>query len=303
MTVLTVAYNVISPIAIVVVLSALAGRYIKLDLRTISNLIMYLFSPMLVLNSMANSAIQPEEFIRIMGLVLVLTAVMSALGFGISRLMGFDRGLESVFLLTIVLMNAGNYGVPLNEFAFGTPGMDRALIYYVTSAVLANTYGVYLASRGKSSVRESVLNVFKLPMVYFLVIGLALNFTGTAMPLPLERASRLLGDAAVPGMLVLLGLQLGRASLHGRLKPIMLASGMRLVVAPLVALGLALLFGMEGLTRSVVIVESAMPTAVMSGALAIQFDADDGFVVGVILFSTALSVVTLSILLALLGVG
>ncbi|GAB4572670.1 MAG: AEC family transporter [Anaerolineae bacterium] len=303
MSVLSVAYSVISPIVITVALSALLARYLKPDPRALSSIIIYLFSPMLVLNSMANTELKANELAQIIGMVIVLAGVMSVIGFVAARWMRLDRRTESAFLMTAVLMNAGNYGIPLNEFAYGTPGMDRAVVYYVASALIANTYGVYLASRGTASVRDSILNVFKLPMVYCLVIGLALNATGTPLPLPLERASQVLGSAAVPGMLTLLGFQLARASLRGRLKPIMAAAGMRLLIAPAVAVGLVAVFGLSGLTRNVAIVESAMPTAVITSALAIQFDADGDFVAAAILFSTLASVLTLSVVLALLGVS
>jgi len=303
MTVLSVAYNVISPIFIIVLLSALTTRWFPLEPRTVSTMVVYLFSPMLVLGSMASTELLPGELAQIFGVMLALTVVMSILGFGLARLLGYDRRRESAFVMAIVLINAGNYGIPLNEFAFGRPGMERATVYYVASAVIANTYGVFLASRGTASARQALLNVFKLPMVYCLVIGLALNVTGTALPLPLQRVADLLGSAAVPAMLVLLGMQLARASLRGQIKPILLSAGMRLVVAPLVAAGLVIAFGIGGLTRDVILVESAMPTAVITSALAIQFDADGDFVAASILLSTVASIVTLSLLLALLGVS
>lgn len=303
MTVLTVAYNVISPIVIIVVLSALVAHYLKPDPRTVSSLIIYLFSPMLVLNSMTNTELEPGVLLGIVGLVVLLAVVMSVIGFGAARLLGLDRRTESAFVMTIILMNAGNFGIPLNEFAFGAPGFDGAMVYYIGTALVGNTYGVYLASRGTASVRDSIVNVFKIPMLYCLVIGLALNFTGTSLPLPLERASHLMGSAAIPAMLALLGMQLARASFKGRMVPVLAAAGLRLLISPVVALGLVLLLGLSGFARDVSIIESAMPTAVISSALAIQFDADGDLVAAVILFSTVASVVSLSVLLALLGVG
>lgn len=303
MTVLSVAYNVISPIAIIVALSALASHYLKPEPRTLSTLIIYLFSPMLVLNSMASTEIQPGDLVNIMGISVLLVVVMSVIGFGVARLLKLDKRTESAFVMVIVLVNAANYGIPVNEFAYGIPGADRAMVYYIGTALVGNTYGVFLASRGSASMRESIMNVFKIPMVYCLVAGLALNFSGTALPVPLERASYLLGSAAVPGMLALLGMQLARATFKGRMGPVLAAAGLRLLVGPVVALGLTLLLGMSGLSRDVSIIESAMPTAVISSALAIQFDADGDFVAAAILFSTVASVATLSVLLALLGVG
>jgi len=100
-----------------------------------------------------------------------------------------------------------------------------------------------------------------------------------------------------------LGIQLSRTSLRGRIGPVLLASGLRLIVAPLLAVPLALALGLSGLTRDVAIVQSAMPVAVVSGVLATEFGSDADFVTATILVSTLLSIVTLGILLALLGVG
>jgi len=58
--------------------------------------------------------------------------------------------------------------------------------------------------------------------------------------------------------------------------------------------------GITGLTRQVILTESAMPTAVISGVLAAEFGADTEFVTATILVSTLLSIVTLSVLLALI---
>jgi predicted permease len=80
----------------------------------------------------------------------------------------------------------------------------------------------------------------------------------------------------------------------------LLASGIRLLAAPLIALALALALGVSGLTRQVSIVQSAMPTAVFSGVLATEFGNDSDFVTAVILVSTLLSILTLSVLLSLL---
>jgi predicted permease len=303
MTVLNVAYNVVLPVFLVMGLGALASRRVHIEPRTLSSLIIYIFSPALVLDGISTSALQAGEIGRIFATAIGLAIIMAGLSYGIARLAGFDRRLQSAFMMTAILINAGNYGLPLNEFAFGQVGLDRAMIYYVMTAVVANTFGVFLASRGEASAKESFLNVFRVPLVYGLIVGLALNFGGVALPAPIARATHLVGQAAVPGMLIMLGLQLARVSFKGQLKPILMASGLRLVAAPIITVGLAALFGLTGVTRSVSIVESAMPTAVITSVLAAEFNADGEFVAGVILVSTLASLLTLSVLLSLLGVG
>jgi len=102
-------------------------------------------------------------------------------------------------------------------------------------------------------------------------------------------------------MLAVLGMQLARASLRrDHLWAALAASGIRLVVAPAIAFGRALLLGMHGLTRDVAIVESALPTAVIGGVIATEFNGEAQFVTMTILLSTLLSLLTVSVLLTLI---
>jgi hypothetical protein len=167
------------------------------------------------------------------------------------------------------------------------------------TAVEANTLGVYLASRGTASVRRSLHNVLTVPLPYATALGLILNVGHVTLPLPLNRAITLLSQATVPCMLVILGLQLSRTSVKGRLGPILLATVTRLAIAPLVAFPLAALLGLSGVARQVSIIEASMPSAVMSGVLATEFGSDAEFTTAVVLVSTLASIVTLSILLSL----
>lgn len=299
--VFAVMFNVVAPIFIVIGLSALFAKRFTVDVRTLSRVLIYLFTPALVLDGIATSDIVAEEFGLIVGTALLVTAALWLVGVGLLRVFPMERKIEGAFLMTVILINSGNYGLPLNQFAFGEAGFQRAMVFYVTSAVMAYTVGVYLASRGSAPVRESILNVFKVPLIYAMAAGLLLNFTNTGLPLAVGRAVSLLGDAAVPLMLVILGLQLAETSVKGRLGPIFLAAGTRLLVAPVVAVGIVALLGLTGITRQVVIVQSSMSSAVMSGVLAAEFGSDAEFATAVILVSTLASIVTLSVLLTLVG--
>jgi predicted permease len=157
---------------------------------------------------------------------------------------------------------------------------------------------VFLASFGKLSARLALRNVFTVPLIYAALLGLAVNVSGVDMPLPVTRAVELLADATIPAMLTVLGVQLSRASIRGRFQPILMASALRLLLGPLIAVGLAALFGLSGLTRQVAIVQSAMPTAVVTGVLAVEFGADAELVTATILVSTLASIVTLTVLLS-----
>jgi predicted permease len=296
---LSVAYNVLGPIFLVTGLAVLIDRRFAPDPRAFSRVAVYLFGPCLVFGGIAGSNLQAGELGLLVAVAAISSVLMALLGWGLARLFRFERKLESAFVLSVVLVNAGNYGLPLNEFAFGEAGFQRAIVFFVMTAIVSNTLGVYLASRGEASVQQSVLNVARVPLPYAAALGLLVNINNVALPLPLDRAVTLLGQAAVPCMLLILGLQLSRTSVKGRMGPILLATVTRLAIAPLIAFGLVALLGLTGLTRQVAIVQASMPTAVMGGVLATEFGSDAEFTTAVILISTLASIVTLSILLSL----
>lgn len=297
--VIQIAIEVILPTLVIVGLAVIFSRQRNPDVRSLNDAVFYLFRPALVFDGLANMTFGVETLVQMVVLVVTLSTIMTLIGYGTSWAMRLDRRTESAFVLTVVLMNAANMGIPINEFAFGETGGDAALTYFVVTAMIFDSFGIFLASRGTVPVREAISNIFQAPLIYASVAGLAVNLLEVDMPTTLDRIVTLLSAAAIPMMLLLLGLQLARLEVKGNLRPLLVASGLRLVVAPVLALIIATVLGMEGVIRDVSIVESGMPAAVMTGILATRYDSDAPFATGVIMVSTLISLFTLSLMIAL----
>lgn len=298
---MSVLLNVILPVILVAGVAALAQRYLRLDVRTTSRAAFYLFAPALVFDSLANSTIGGAEFGQIAGALIAVTLVLWGLGEVMGRLLRLKGPTLSAFLLSILLVNAGNLGLPIILFAFGEEGLARGTAYFAVSSAISASLGVYLAVRGCSPGTLALRRLASVPLVYAAILGLALNMAHVTVPEPLAKAIHLLGQASVPVMLVTLGIQLAQTS-HDRwqgihMPALALAVAARLVLAPALALLAAVLLGLSGLTRNVVITQSAMPTAVMATILAAEFECDNRFVTVAVLSTTIISVVTLTVLL------
>jgi predicted permease len=124
------------------------------------------------------------------------------------------------------------------------------------------------------------------------------NGMGWALPVGLFRPIDLLADLAIPGMLVLLGIQLSSAPLVARQAVLARVVALRLLGTPLLAFLLCWVMGFTGMERNVILLQSAMPTAVITTVLATEYDAAPRFVATVIFFTTLVSMVTLSLLLS-----
>ncbi len=271
------------------------------DSRPLARLTLYIFSPALVLSSISRSKLSDGDLVSLFLLALLVAIVMGAICWLLARLFHFDRLLTAAFLLSVMFVNAGNMGIPFNQFAFGDEGTSRAAIFFVANSILANVLAIFIASSGHKGWKDSAMAVVKMPLVYASALGLILNRTGLVLPEGIARSVDIAANAAVPVMLIMLGLELAKARLTESIGPTVLATGLKLIVTPVVALVLAALLGLTGLTRAVGVLEASMPTAVVVSIIAVEFDARPDFVTGVILLTTLGSMITLVLLL--LGLG
>jgi predicted permease len=297
-----ILYNDIIPIFLAASAGFLVGRRFQLDLRSLSRVAFYIFSPCLVYNSITHSDLGGLVFIQIAA-VTVLAALSVAL---IAFLTGTALRLERHTLATLVVAatfgNAGNFGLAINKLAFGEQALARALIYYVFSTLAVYTLGVAVAASGRRPVREVLRHGLILPTTVAVLVALILRRTGLVTPQPLDVAIGLLSQAAIPLMLVLLGLQIAgiREWPRAQFGLMALAAISQLIVAPLVTLALAVAVRLTGVAFQAIVLEAGMPTAVITTILAVEYELDTTLVSGTVVLSTLLSPLTLTPLIAYL---
>jgi hypothetical protein len=240
------------------------------------------------------SQIAAGDVARIMGLAFALIVLIGVLSLLIARAASLPPTLTSAFILTTSFMNAGNYGLSIHQFAFGEDALAWAVLFFITSAMMTNSAGVYLASLGRARPLAALVGLLKVPSLYAIPLALLLRTLRVDLPLPLARPIELLADAAIPSMLLLLGMNIGQAGIptqHGLLAG---SVGIRLLVSPLLAWGLARLFFLPPAGAQAAVLEAAMPTAVLSTLIASEFQVEPRFVSGAVLVSTILSPLTVT---------
>jgi predicted permease len=293
--------NNILPILLAAAAGFSLGRYLNVEPRTLSRVVFYVFSPSLLFTLIAKSQLNDAAILRMMAMAVLQLIAVGSITLVLGRILRLERRLLIAVLLTTMFMNAGNYGLSLNEFAFGEAALAQASLFFATQGMLIYTLGVIIASLGKFRLTDALKSLLKLPFLYALILAiLFLNF-GWTIPLPLDRTVELLARAAVPAMLILLGLQLQRAQWTGQTLALVLTNTVRLVISPLIAILISSAIGLQGAARQAGILESAMPIAVMTTVLATEYDIEPAFVTTAVFTSTVLSPLTLTPLLAYLG--
>ncbi len=295
--------KILLPIFIVISLGVLFEKIKRPNFKTISDLTLYFFAPCLVFAGLLKAHDQIASFFP---KALVFMVALTLLFWGISILFGhflkLDVKRQSAFSLGTIMMNVGNYGLPLVLFAYGPEGLAYGVIVLVLFTFPLGTLAIYIASRGRDNPGRAFLEIFKIPLFYAVVLAALWRWLSLPMPEFIFKTIDMVGQAAIPGLLMLLGMQLARTRFKGDIKPVLSSSFLRLAVSPVIAFLLCLLLNIKGLPRNVLILQTSTPSAIIPLLYAVKYDTHPDMVAGSILVSTLLSAVSLTGLLYLLGV-
>jgi len=223
------------------------------------------------------------------------------IAFGVARALRWSRPRTAAFVLVVLLPNAGNFGLSANLFAFGESGLAHASLFFVTSAIITFTVGVFVASMGRAGAVSSLVGLLRLPTIWAVIVAIATKGSNWSVPVPVERTIELLSAATIPVFLVVLGMQLYGKGWKGPFRPLALATAMRLLGGPAIALILVPLFGLHGAAYQAGVLQAAMPSAVICIVLATEYDVEPALVTSTVFVTTLLSPFTLTPLLVWLG--
>lgn len=287
------------PVFLIFLSGFIIQKKFSLDIKSISNMSIYILNPVLIFETFYTSKMNGQfGYIVIIQLLLLIGLILTTKI--ACRLLRYDLRTESALMLTTAFMNSGNYGTPIILFAFGKKGFQEAVLIMVLQAIIMGIFAVYYASRGRASMKDAILNIFKLPNIYAVLLGLLLQYSHVPLPDSFMQAVDLVGRASIPVVMLVLGMQLATVAVKdfdGKL--ISLGTVIRLVISPLLAWGICCLFPISPLSKNVILIIAGMPSAATALLYAVQYEARAKLVSSITLVSTVLSFISIALLLNL----
>lgn len=285
-------FGVVAPVFVVAGIGfgwvKLGGRF---DHDATSRMVLQIGVPAMVFHSLVRLTVPADVLLHMAGLATAAMAGFALLGYGLLRTLKLPA---HTYLGPLVFSNSGNVGLPVCLFAFGERGLALAMAYFAVSSTAHVVLGGPLFA-GKFSLEPLVRS----PLTWTVVLTVLLLWLRVPIPEWVLKSTKLLGDFAIPLMLLTLGASLStmHASSLGRA---LVLSCARLLIGATVGLGLCAALGVTGLTRKVLVLESAMPVGVLNYLFAQRYARSPGQVAGVVLVSTLMSVLSIPALLYLL---
>lgn len=293
--------EVILPVLLVFIVGFVIQKRVKVEIKAVSTLVLYVFMPCLVFRTLTTTEFD-VRYAYMLGFVIAMLIITIIIVKIYAKIRKLPSSVESGMILSTGFMNAGNYGSPVILFAYGTTAFDYTITYFVFSSVLLNSVGLYFAARGAMNVKQAFKSVFKIPMIYAVIIATTLKWLNIQLPENIFTMISFIGDASIPCVMVTLGMQLAQIQIKKfKWEYIGAASIIRLFIAPLIAFGITQLFGTEPLLQKVLILIAALPTASAATIFAVQFDSEPELVSGTTLVTTLISLVSVAALISIMG--
>jgi len=244
---ISVFTTAILPIVAVGGVGYLLGSLRDIETDSLNTVVVYVLAPALVFHSLATTTLAGSTLVRITAAVVLfhLGAILVAEVAG--RAVGASPTALAALILVTAFPNTGNYGIPVSNFAFGETGRATAVVALSVQAVLIYTLGVYIAGRGSAGgVAAGVRRVFSVPLVYAVVAALLARWLDVLPPADASAMStlQLVGDSAIPVMLLVVGIQLARTDVGSTLSAVGGAVALKMVVAPVLGVGVALTYAL-----------------------------------------------------------
>jgi len=287
----------------------------KLDLKSIANLIYYIFSPCMVYSSLAQQGFQRSEFTQLGVSVVVLIFSLVLVTWFYVKVTSFPS--KGIYL-PIIFMNTGNVALPMSLFLYGQDGLSKAIMFHLVNVLFLYTMGVFIVSR-----RTNIKEFFKIPFVYAGVLGILVAKSPVKLPggiapyaAMVNSTIDIIGKGAIPLLILSLGYSLKRTKIAD-LKHGITGAGIRVILGPLIAFGLVAFFRYIGwsptgagyshavlksarTTEAIIVLMGAMPAPIMSFLLNEKFDECPEIAASMVLMGTIAGIATIPMVLILI---
>ena len=249
---------------------------------------MLVFLPCLIFSVLVDASVALSQYGQLALAACAIIIGSGILAYPLCRLLGYS---VKTFVPPLMFNNSGNLGMPLMLFAFGEAALAPAVILFLVENTLHFSIGMKILSP-----RYSLWQIGKIPMVAATVAGILVNLSHVSLPQVLLIPIEMMGQIAIPLMLVALGIRLGCGQVTQL--PIGISAA---ILCPLTGIGalcvLTPWLDLPLLQWQLLVVYSVLPPAVLNYMVAEQFQQEPSKVASIVLIGNLFSFVSLPLVL------
>jgi malate permease and related proteins len=293
-------FQIVAPILVLLVLGAVLQKKFHFNLKALSQLITYCFMPAAVFVNLYETRIELPVLVEVALFILLFIGSQMVLSHFIAKGLGLVKTEAAVFKNSVVLINSGNYGIPVAQMIFVTQpiGVAIQVILVIFQNMTTYTYGLYNLISSTKSGMSIVKDFLKMPIIHALIIGVAMNYFDITIPQFIKIPIDHVADGFIAVALITLGAQLSQLEIKSMFnKTVFISCFTRLIIGPAVALLIIFTLGLDGVVAQSLFIASSFPTSRNSSSLALEYDVESATAAQTVLFSTIVSCITVTIVI------
>lgn len=265
--------------------------------KSLSNILVYVVVPCMIINSFI--ATYDDSILENLLWSFLVSFILLVLGIVISFIIciKYKTSDKPILLFGLMFSNASYMGIPLIQALFGDIGVIYASGFLTLFNVLLWTVGYMVVSK-TFNIKSTLISILKTPIIYSLIIGLLIFIFQIPIPNIIKTPLSLLGNMNTPLSMLVTGMIIGSSNIFNVMKNkyVWLNVGFRLLLIPLVCLGVTYLLSFLPISKDVLkiaFILMATPSAAITSIFAIKFNYNEDVAAGVVIISTILSIITL----------
>jgi len=271
------------------------------DVETLNNLVINIFLPCLIFSSLYEADVSLLPSLSILTLSTLLTSLIVGIcTYILLKSLSWDRKKIWSVILVVVLGNTGFLGYPINHGIYGAEGLIRAVFCDCATSITFVILSFILILIFGGTLKAALKKIVTFVPLWSIIIGVIFNIFNIPITSVGVTVVDYLGGATIPLIMISLGLSLNINGLKDNLKEVCLASSIKLIFYPIVALGILALLHVTGFNHTVGLIEAAMSSAMLGLVLAVNYDLDYKLTSDCIFTSTLFSLITIPIFLSLI---
>jgi len=293
-------FNIVAPILVLLVLGAFLQKRFRFNLKALSQLITYCFMPAAVFVNLYETTVELAVLGEVALFIVLFIGSQMVLSHFLAKSLGLAKTETAVFKNSVVLINSGNYGIPVAQMIFAAQpiGVAIQVLLVIFQNMTTYTYGLYNLISSTKSGLAIVKDFLKMPIIHALIIGVVMNFFHIGIPqfirIPIDHVA----DGFIAVALITLGAQLSQLEIKSMFnKTVFVSCITRLIVGPAVALLIIFMLRLDGVVAQSLFIASAFPTSRNSSSLALEYDIESATAAQTVLFSTIVSCITVTLVI------
>ncbi|GAA5819689.1 MAG: AEC family transporter [Methanobrevibacter sp. CfCl-M3] len=271
------------------------------DVKPLNTILINILMPCMIFIALYTGDRNLFPKLWIMPFIPMLPALIVGLFTSITlKILNYSKVKILSFILVVILGNTAYMGYPIILGIFGSDGLIRAIFFDISTPILFLFVSILLTAKVNGDPKAILKNLIGFPILWGFSLGIIFNIFNIDIGSVLENTIENIGAAAIPIAMFCLGLSLSLSRMRKNFKVVSFVSLMKLILYPVLSFIICILLGLKGIEFNIGVIESAMPSSILSLALTINYNLDNELVADCIFFSTIVSFISLPIIISLL---